>query len=105
MTGAGLIGAVTKLSKFTNAEFSPKKLCGVFLPDIELCEDAPSSSLFMWDRSNGSGVDSKQTQIHTINKIKKIIIKCHCFLYILVGNERFPKRLNSSNSWFGLLKG
>jgi len=44
-TGAGLIGAVTRLSKFTKAEFSPKKLCGVFLPDEEPCE-VPSSSLF-----------------------------------------------------------
>lgn len=59
MTGAGLIGAVTKLSKFTKAEFSPKKLCGVFLPDDELWDDVPNSSLFMWDRSNGSGVASK----------------------------------------------
>jgi len=57
-TGAGLIGAVTRLSKFTKAEFSPKKLCGVFLPDVELCE-VPSISLFKWDRSNGSGVGSK----------------------------------------------
>lgn len=65
MTGAGLIGAVTRLSKFTKAEFSPKKLCGVFLPDVELCEDVPSSSLFIWDRSKGSGVVSRQTQKHT----------------------------------------
>lgn len=57
-TGAGLIGAVTRLSKFTKAEFSPKKLWGVFLPDTELCGDVPSSSLFKWDRSNGSGVCS-----------------------------------------------
>lgn len=58
-TGAGLIGAVTRLSKFTNAEFSPKKLCGVFLPDVvELCVDVPNSSLFICERSNGSGVGS-----------------------------------------------
>jgi len=40
-TGAGLIGAVTKLSKLTKAEFSPKKLCGVFFPDV------PRSSLLI----------------------------------------------------------
>lgn len=57
-TGAGLVGAVTRLSKFTNAEFSPKKLCGVFLPDVELSAEVPNSSLFKCERSNGSGVGS-----------------------------------------------
>lgn len=65
-TGAGLIGAVTRLSKFTKAEFSPKKLCGVFLPDVEPCEDVLRSSLFTWDKSKGSGVVSKKIKIHNL---------------------------------------